>query len=365
MFGMLNPLKSQLSAHDREQYERYYCGLCSAVGDDFGLWQRALQSSDAVFLAVLADGLVSEVAAAKPGRTRCPVAPTRHQETLDGAALRCAGAVQMHLVDQRLADHQAEGQWLGGARPALAQTADRAWEVLSALGVELRSHGGIAQLQLDLEHAGAGPAAAAEPTAQALADAFQSLTELPGAAVTGPIHRATLARLGASLGRSIYLIDALEDLLEDLRGGAFNPCIQREGEAAWIDPDAVARCADLLEADAERLRADVSALPLVRNERLVQHILLERLTERRASALAAADALATQALAERSLAAPWPVGRRFAHAVSALCVMAWVWLSALPAALAGDAMPMASNQCGGSPCEKACCGCVAKLFGFD
>jgi len=360
MFGMLHPCLSSLQPAERERYQRYYCGLCQSVGEDYGLWQRALQSSDAVFLSLLADSLVADSASASAGRTRCPVMPLRHRETLQGGALQCASAVQVHLVDQRLADHEAEGQWLGAARPVMSRSAARAWEVLASLGMELRAHEALAETQLDVEADCSDPAQAAAPTAAALSDAFGDLANLPGAEHITQAHREALARLGGALGRTIYLIDALEDLEEDLRGGAFNPCIQRAGEAGWVDPDAIARCEALLTADAERLEADLLSLPLARNERLIHHILLERLPARRGSAMAAASEMSA-----RSLPAPWPVWRRGAYAFSAWCVVIWIWLTSLPTALAGDAMPMASNQCGGSPCEKACCGCVATICGFQ
>ena len=65
--------------------------------------------------------------------------------------------------------------------------------------------------------------ACAEPTAQLLAALFRE------AAGENALQGAALERFGYFLGRWIYLMDAADDLLEDLKEGAFNPFVSRLG----------------------------------------------------------------------------------------------------------------------------------------
>ena len=61
---------------------------------------------------------------------------------------------------------------------------------------------------------------AAEPSAAALAGMMEALSG-------DPLEKRVLRRFGYLLGRWIYLIDALDDLEEDLKEGGFNPFIRR------------------------------------------------------------------------------------------------------------------------------------------
>ena len=80
MFGTLKPHACGMGCAERHTYDRFYCGLCKSLGDGFGTPSRALVSYDAVFLALVADGLVAEGAA--PDRCRCPLLPVTFRPTV-------------------------------------------------------------------------------------------------------------------------------------------------------------------------------------------------------------------------------------------------------------------------------------------
>ena len=66
---------------------------------------------------------------------------------------------------------------------------------------------------------GGGVDACAEPTANLLAALFKEL------AGCNEMQAAALERFGYFLGRWVYLMDAADDLMEDLAEDAFNPFI--------------------------------------------------------------------------------------------------------------------------------------------
>ena len=71
------------------------------------------------------------------------------------------------------------------------------------------------------ENAG-GVDACAEPTANLLAALFKELA-------CDSLQGAALERFGYFLGRWVYLMDAADDLMDDLKEGGFNPFISRLG----------------------------------------------------------------------------------------------------------------------------------------
>lgn len=343
MFGTLTPHRCSLPVLERDAYDRFYCGLCKSLGDGFGQASRALVSHDAVFLAMLVEGLGTE--AAKPDRCRCPLLPVVHRPTIEpgGVAMRFASAVEILLGDQYLADRALEGKRLAKlARPFSRRYVERATARLGDLGVDFSALQGFEVRQARCEEVGrTTPAEAARPTAEALAIVFGTIAELPGGRdeARAPESRAALAKLGSALGSVIYLADALDDLEKDFAKGDFNPCVGTRRGFLVIDSARIDEAVRLLRAALDDARAALGALPLARNRALLESVIDERLPRaardatraaRRAAEAADADAAA------RLAALSW--GRRLLHHVAVLAAFVLAWLfgpgaaSAQPAA---------------------------------
>jgi hypothetical protein len=336
VFGTLKPHTCRLGCERVREYESFYCGLCKSLGDHFGTLTRALLNYDAVFLALVADGLMET--AAEPDRCRCPMLPVTFRPTVrpDSPAMRYAAAMQMLLSDQWLADRAEDGKRAAAAaRPLIAGKVDAARAILADLGVSLADLEGFERVQARREVPGVtGPREAAEPTADALARVFDRMALLPGVneAARSAAGRAALAAFGRHLGSAIYLIDALDDLAKDHRSGAFNPCLarsprDREPRVSW---PRVEVAWGLLHDDLAALDALALSLPLLRHRDLVRSVVaveMRRLA-RAAAQKAHAYARDQEALA-RAARRAWPV--RAAAAVATAFVFVWVWLASLPA----------------------------------
>ena len=276
MFGTLQPRSCGLAEADRQDHARFYCGLCQTLGEAYDTPTRALLSHDAVFLALLADALIDE--AAPPSSCRCPMLPVVHRPTASpsSAALKYAAGVQLLLADQYLADRAMDGRRVHRAvRTLLTGRVQKARALLGSLGVDLDELDGFEQRQGSCEVRGQTDAeAAAEPTAAALSLVFGRLVDLPGAgfALRSSASRRALASLGRAVGQVIYLVDALEDLRQDLLGHAFNPCLRETPAGPVIDPARVERCVALLLAAQASLRASLALLPWRRHRAVVEKI---------------------------------------------------------------------------------------------
>ena len=114
-------------AHDRPTYRRHMCGLCHALGDDYGLTTRLLTNHDMILLNLLTE-------AQYPQETptvmrRCPLNPRRKVPAKQETASRFAAATAVTLaavsVEDDLQDShgrdltaQVARRWLRGHRRA-------------------------------------------------------------------------------------------------------------------------------------------------------------------------------------------------------------------------------------------------------
>lgn len=301
---------------DSATYRRLYCGTCAALGEHYGTLSRTTLSYDSVLMAALVDGMQPQ--AAEPSSCRCPLVPIRRRPTVvpSSRAMRVAAAVQVTLTDQALADHHADGSLGAGVlRRALSGSAATAYEELAVLGFDPGRARGLARRQLQVErHPNASVRACAAPTADTLAGWLADLGDEVGAPVEA---RNDLAALGHALGTCIYLIDALEDLEEDVRAGEFNPCV---GPDTRIYGARVDECTQLVQTATDEVRGLVERLPLLRHRGLIEHVLTVALPGRASRAIATARA----AVASNPTRSRWPgIFRRLSQFLSS----GWSWLA--------------------------------------
>jgi hypothetical protein len=326
MFGTLKPQGCGLTDGQRHDHRRLYCGLCQSLGEGYGQLSRALVSFDAVFLAVLVEGLSAQPAA--DDACRCPLMPVVFRPTAspDSPAMRFAAAMSLLLADQHLADKALDDSALAGwLRPLGQRPVAAAQETLAQLGLDLSTLDRFEHRQKSTEQRGTTPpAAAAAPTAEALSVIFAAIAALPG--VTAPA--SALAALGCAVGRVIYFVDALEDLESDAVSGSFNPGLDTSGD---IDPARVRDCDTQLKAALDEADAIVVAFPWQRHRPLVEDVF--RRQRAAASAASAAAATAAEAVAWRRSMSP---ARRVVWAVATALISALLWLESSSVAFAGS-----------------------------
>ncbi len=335
MFGTLKPHSCGMGCDRRHVYATFYCGLCKGLGDHFGTATRALLTYDAVFLALVADGLMVEKGA--PDRCRCPMLPVVFRPTVrsDSTAMRYASAMQILLVDQWLADRaEGGGKTAKAIRPLFSGRVDTARALLANLGVSMAEMDGFEHVQARCERLGETDVdEASEPTREALGFAFGKMADLPGVGDEARTEeaRAKLRAFGRHLGGAIYLIDALDDLEKDHASGDFNPCLvwSRRKDRLDVSWPRVERAWKRLRDDLSALDELVYGLNLRRHRDLVRSVVVGELR-------ATADAAARKAHAHARLCDERPhsrggiVARTFSAVVAAL-VFVWVWLVSLPA----------------------------------
>lgn len=276
MYGYIRFYKAQLSPPDYERYKSVYCSLCHALADNFGQLPRFMLSYDLTFMVLLAEALTVFPQDTDPlfQPERClehfgkKTAVAHHWSCLDYAA-----NISVLLAEQKLLDDQADKEHLlrtFGVKRLFQKTFRQAATNYPEIAAEIKAGMlNFNRLESLYRHnyknieallpAGV-QATCAEQIKQVLAPLLSCCPAaynctLAFAAVIGEIFRCLpllplqvpptdrseltttvkkqllspcLEVIGIYLGAWIYLIDALDDLSDDLRRQQYNILLMSE-----------------------------------------------------------------------------------------------------------------------------------------
>ena len=245
MFGYVRPVLEKLSPEEQDRFQSVYCGLCHALGQNYGPWARLILNYDFTFLAlVLMEGEGCTASFRCPCKRFC-----RKTRVEDASALRLAADDSVILTYWKLRDEVSDRSFRRGLgyralaflmRPAYRKAAAR--QPRFAETVETR----LAELR-EMERSRI-------PSIDRPADAFASILAAAVSSVEDAARRRILEQMLYHLGRWIYLVDALDDLKEDAASGAYNPLIcrftLRDGA---LDDDSRARLIATLDHSVNRI----------------------------------------------------------------------------------------------------------------
>ena len=217
MFGYIKPVSAELKVKEYELYRALYCGLCEALGKSVTCSSRLSLSYDFVFLALVRMALAKETGRIE--RHRCLAHPTKkravviHSKQLDYTA-RLSAVLTYYKLRDDIAD--SRGLKRLGARlllPAASRMRKKA-------KLEREAEAFIAERLSELARLEGEKCSsidcAAEPFGQLLAYAtaygFEENSD----------EAKIAAEIGRSIGRFIYVIDALDDFADDVKSGSYN-----------------------------------------------------------------------------------------------------------------------------------------------
>ena len=227
MFGYVRIYKPELKMAEYEHYQGIYCSLCKQLGKRYGALARMTLSYDFTFLAMFRMALDDACAGFRQGR--CVLHPLKKRVCCcENENLSFAADAATLLVYYKVKDDIADrGFWCSLPSRFLLLFASRARKKAKERQPALdRVIGECMEQQEALEKSGSASIdAAAEPSARMLAF-------LAAEGARDEKERKVLDRFGYCLGRWIYLIDAVDDLKEDLAQGSYNPYVLSRGLSA-------------------------------------------------------------------------------------------------------------------------------------
>lgn len=257
MLGYVKIDKGELKVREYEVYTGYYCGVCKSIGRRYGQLPRMVLSYDAAFLAILLASLSDE--SDTPVQEHCIAHPVIKKKTvIRNRAIDYAGDVMLILAWYKLADDAAdEGKVyakpvmlmmkrifrrLNSLYPELCSSVKCHLSALSALerekcaSIDMAAEA-FSKIMEDIFTEGLQAVYGSEPPQQTSPGADRSDPGISGAsgmqnrpcgfASPGNDTRELLARAGYHLGKWVYMIDAVDDIEENIESGAYNPLLFR------------------------------------------------------------------------------------------------------------------------------------------
>lgn len=218
MFGYIKIYKSELLVREYEAYKSVYCGLCKAMGKEYSFLSRLTLSYDCTFYAMFLMSLKRSCNGFESGRCRFNPFKKCSYCKCESDALSKAAAVSVILSYYKVVDDINDSGGLKRTALKIVKPFFSRWRKKAAkrypeidkLAEKMLS----SQLNAEKD-SGCTLDMAADPTAEFLA----SLLELEGSGDDARIYR----QIGYGLGRFIYLADAADDYIKDVKSNSFNP----------------------------------------------------------------------------------------------------------------------------------------------
>lgn len=243
MYGYVRVYKPELRFREFDQYQGCYCGLCESLHRQYGTVARWTLSYDMTFLILLLTGLYEPEDQTK--ESRCMAHPFQKRLHIQNDATEYAADMSILLYREKCMD-----DWMDEKK------------------ISRRTAAGI------LHHSYQKAKAKHPEKAAAIAKALQQLHQMEQENEPNPEFPAgcfgrllaeifawkqdeweqSLREIGFYLGKFIYLLDAYDDLKEDLKKGCYNPLLKLSESNADFDQNfeqmlqmMIASCAAMFE----------------------------------------------------------------------------------------------------------------------
>lgn len=285
MFGYIKPESGELLVKENEQYKGVYCGLCKALGKHYGVTARLTLSYDCTFLALFLLGVQPECTGFHKGR--CVVNPmkkctfcTGHTDTL-----RLPSAFSVLTMYHKLKDDIHDSSFWGKLRSyCLLPLAIRPYKKAS------RDYPELAAILAEMTQAQCAVEQDSEPSLDACAEpTAKMLSQVFALAAESPEQKRIFETIGYFMGKWIYVIDAADDLEDDLKKGAFNPLISLRNLSKASAPEALreakAYCNGVLNLCLSQVITSVNLIPFHHFGPIIGNIVEKGLPEMQRSLL--------------------------------------------------------------------------------
>ena len=253
MFGYVRTERGELRIREYEYYRASYCGLCRAMGKCTGQCSRMLLSYDFAFLANVRMALCELTPIFR--KRRCAVHPLRGRAMMESnEQLEYCAAATAILAYEKCRDNVADERGFARLKARLQSlflhgAYRRAKKRVPELAVCVRAH---LERLADAEKE-------AQPSVDAVAAIFGDLlADVTAHGLSGSAEQ--LARkIGFETGRVIYILDAVDDLEQDVKKKRFNPLLLLYGGV--LDDAAKAGLKDALIASLCDLETAFDLIP--------------------------------------------------------------------------------------------------------
>lgn len=212
MFGYVTICEPELKVKDLKKYKAYYCGLCRVLKEEYGFMGQLTLTYDMTFAVILLTSLYET--AAEMETHRCKVHPVRKQNMLRNEITSYAAAMNVLL-----AYYHMEDDWEDDRKVSSLMTKNlirrKARKIEAAYPRQSRV---IREELKNLAACEKENSTDIDRTAGCFGRLMEELFVYREDA-----WERSLRKMGFFLGKYIYIMDAYEDLPEDVQKGRYNP----------------------------------------------------------------------------------------------------------------------------------------------
>lgn len=221
MFGYVKINKPEMKVKEYEAYRGLYCSLCRSLGKNFGVLSRLTLSYDITFLLLVRLSLGLMVPEFR--KVRCPFSPSKKcNYCINGEEeLRFSAAVSMMLFYYKIKDNIADGSFFRKMLMYIilpyALLKYRKAEKMYPDVAEMIEEGMLRQSETEKTKTPLTDKAAHE-SADVLGKIF---------AYGFSDEKAKAYRFGYGIGKFVYLADAADDIVKDIKNKSYNPFVEK------------------------------------------------------------------------------------------------------------------------------------------
>lgn len=272
MFGYIRPYKPELKMREFTRYRACYCGLCKMIKQDYGEIPRYSTTYDLTFLTLTL--LALDPVDYGQNLERCffhagqktPVAmPSDPLSYVAGLAVLLSYYKILDNIEDR--DKPVQSRLAYTAYKSSYKKAKASFPEEEAIIKEAMADQARVEALYKNSDKTELPDLASEPFGKLLAELLLKVPDrLPGLGLKAGDAKA-LSYMGLYMGRWIYLMDAFDDLEEDLKTSSFNPL------AAWEDPEKLREAlGQKLISYEEEMNLALELLPFQRDQSILRNI---------------------------------------------------------------------------------------------
>ena len=259
MYGYVNINKMELRLKEIYEFQGFYCGLCETLGERYGVSGRFSLSYDMTFLIVLLTSLYEpdSVIVSK----HCPVHPLRKKPVITNKFSEYAADMNIILAYEHFADDYKDEKKLKAAAGLLAYK--NAYK--RAVAIYERQTKVIKE---ELDNLSRIEEAEDDDIEKAAATFGKIMAEI--FVYEKDNWEEDLRRIGFFIGKFIYIMDAYEDVEEDIKKGNYNPFKKIYKEKGFKE-----NVKYMLEMTISECAAAFERLPLIKDVDILRNILYD------------------------------------------------------------------------------------------
>ena len=257
MFGYVTAYKPELKMKDFYKYKAYYCGLCKVLREKHGFLGQLTLTYDMTFLVILLHSLYESDMNFE--EHRCVVHPAKKQKMLYNEITEYAADMNIVLTYFHIChDWKDEKSKAGlvGVRAfrktylEIEKKYPKKCRIIRSCLKKLQACEEQKEENIDI-------------TARYFGELMAELLTY-----RQDVWTKTLRRMGFYLGKFIYILDAYDDVEQDLERGSYNALISLYGE-----PDFDERCKEMMTYVLAECTSQFERLPCIEDADILRNIL--------------------------------------------------------------------------------------------